>query len=356
MANVSIAIDLDHLLAPISEGAPAGAHLRYEGTYDRIREARREDDPTLPQGVWVTRLKSADWKGVTALCAEALEHRSKDLQLAVWLAEAWVQIHGFGGVASGVRLVSALCDRYWDTLFPALGDEGPEPRANLISWQDEVLARKLRLFPLAEIGEDQPPYTLADWEAGRRPGAPPAEGAELPGAEAFLARASLLDRSRWTSLFKAARAGLVEVDALERALAAHMESPPVLHRVRTVLRSLENLIEATIGLPQEERLPDVAAPAGGADSVAQPRTPGEVNAPRLPGAPLQSRADAYRQLTEAADYLLRTEPHSPVPYLVKRAISWGNMSLAELLAEFVASPDDLVSMYRLLGIRGRDES
>jgi predicted component of type VI protein secretion system len=78
-------------------------------------------------------------------------------------------------------------------------------------------------------------------------------------------------------------------------------------------------------------------------------------APQSPGATIRSRAEAYRVLAEAADYLLRTEPHSPVPYLVKRAISWGNMSLAELLSEFVASSDDLVTIYRLLGIRGREE-
>ena len=72
------------------------------------------------------------------------------------------------------------------------------------------------------------------------------------------------------------------------------------------------------------------------------------------GGPITSRTDAYVRLTEAADYLLRTEPHSPVPYLVKRAISWGNMSLAELLYEFVGNTDDLVAIQRLLGMRERE--
>ncbi|HSN98846.1 MAG TPA: hypothetical protein VLS89_11195, partial [Candidatus Nanopelagicales bacterium] len=162
---------------------------------------------------------------------------------------------------------------------------------------------------------------------------------------------TMLDRGRWTSLFGATRAALTAADELERALGAHLDSPPTLHRTRAVLRGLEGLIEATVGIPREEPLPDVAG--------AAPPEPGapRADAPpqRAPGAPLKSRAEAYRQLADAADYLLRTEPHSPVPYLVKRAISWGNMSLAELLAEFVGSPDDLVTIYRLLGIRGRDE-
>ena len=61
------------------------------------------------------------------------------------------------------------------------------------------------------------------------------------------------------------------------------------------------------------------------------KRPGE-RAERAAGAPT-SREDAYRQLLLIADYLARTEPHSPVPYLIKRAVEWGNKPLSELLAE-----------------------
>jgi hypothetical protein len=35
-------------------------------------------------------------------------------------------------------------------------------------------------------------------------------------------------------------------------------------------------------------------------------------------------------------------------------VGWGNMSLAELLMELVGAPDDLVTIQRLLGMRGRE--
>src|SRR4051812_43072758 len=85
------------LLAPISPEMPAGENLRYEELYDRIRNARRED-PDLPMGVWETDLKRADWSLVEALCTEALEQRTKDLQIAIWLLEARIVLHGFSGV------------------------------------------------------------------------------------------------------------------------------------------------------------------------------------------------------------------------------------------------------------------
>ncbi|WP_437755079.1 type VI secretion system protein TssA [Sorangium sp. So ce1389] len=345
MATGTISIDSERLLAPISQAAPAGEPLRYEGIYDRVREARREDDPTLPQGVWVTRLKTADWKLVAELCAEALERRSKDLQLGVWLADAWMQLGGLGAMAPGLRLIAGLCDRYWDAMFPTLDDDGIEARGNLVGWLDDALARKLRMLPLVEGSEERPPCTLADWESGRTDGTTAESGRSF---EALAARLSLVDRSRWTALHGEARIALSAAEMLERSLASRMDRPPVLHRTRSALRLLSSAAASAVGEPGSDA-PEPAVGESPAQAAAAPAPA------RGPGAAIRSRVEAYRQLNEAADYLLRTEPHSPVPYLVKRAISWGNMSLAELLGEFVSSADDLVAIYRLLGIRGREE-
>lgn len=69
-----------------------------------------------------------------------------------------------------------------------------------------------------------------------------------------------------------------------------------------------------------------------------------------PGA-LQSRAEAYQLLAIAADFLLNTEPHSPVPYLVKRAMAWGEMPLGQLLGELVPDTSGLASIQTLLGMK-----
>ena len=69
--------------------------------------------------------------------------------------------------------------------------------------------------------------------------------------------------------------------------------------------------------------------------------------------PIRNRTDAYRRLSEAADYLLRTEPHSPTPYLVKRAVEWGNMSLPELLQQIVRNEGELSEIDRLLRLTGK---
>ena len=66
--------------------------------------------------------------------------------------------------------------------------------------------------------------------------------------------------------------------------------------------------------------------------------------------PIRSRREAYRRLEEAADYLLRTEPHSPVPYMIKRAVAWGEMSFGELIMELMAEEGDKKRLLKLLGL------
>jgi type VI secretion system protein ImpA len=343
--------DIERLLKPIGADAKAGISLRYEGTYDKIREARREDDSSLPPGVWERPLKAADQSAVAALSADALEHRSKDLQIAAWLVEAWASLHGFLGAARGIALLAGLCDRFWDTMFPPLDDDNDEARARILDWVDDALARRLRAV---RLGDERGPFTLADWE--RASAEPRPDDAGAPSREALLARISLVGSAHWAAMHDAVSAALDAGETLSQILGARMESPPGLRRAEGALRAVQSLAA------------DVLKATGGRPAPAPAHAPTEAHrieasppielrgggAAPAPGS-ISSRADAYRWLTEAADYLLRTEPHSPVPYLVKRAIGWGNMSLAELLQEFIGSADDLISAHRLLGMRRRDE-
>ncbi len=47
-----MSIELAELLAPISPDRPCGEDVSFSDVYDRVREARRADDPSLRQGEW----------------------------------------------------------------------------------------------------------------------------------------------------------------------------------------------------------------------------------------------------------------------------------------------------------------
>jgi type VI secretion system protein ImpA len=109
----------EDLLAPIAGENPAGADLYYDKVFDQIKEARREDDESLPEGDMVlSQKKKADHRQVVKLAGDALAARSKDLRLAGWLAESQLRMEGKGScplhrAASGASadiLAHALSD------------------------------------------------------------------------------------------------------------------------------------------------------------------------------------------------------------------------------------------------------
>lgn len=63
-----------------------------------------------------------------------------------------------------------------------------------------------------------------------------------------------------------------------------------------------------------------------------------------------NREEAYRQLLVIAGYLARTEPHSPVPYLIRRGVEWGNKPLSELLGELISADAESRRLWTLLGV------
>ncbi|NRA90567.1 MAG: hypothetical protein HRU43_05510 [Simkaniaceae bacterium] len=68
---------------------------------------------------------------------------------------------------------------------------------------------------------------------------------------------------------------------------------------------------------------------------------------------LQSRQQAYELLSQIADYLSEIEPHSPTPYLIRRAVAWGDMSLGELMSELAQQSGDIQHAMRFLGMVDR---
>src|SRR5262245_16626261 len=97
----------DELLSPVPGGKPGGVDLRYDPIYDKIKEARREDDDA-PQGDWATERKTADWPLVIKLAKDALANKSKDLQIAAWLTEATLRREGFSGFGQSIDLLAGL--------------------------------------------------------------------------------------------------------------------------------------------------------------------------------------------------------------------------------------------------------
>jgi type VI secretion system protein ImpA len=90
--------------------------------------------------------------------------------------------------------------------------------------------------------------------------------------------------------------------------------------------------------PQKTETPERVAPVSGGLSL-QP----------------QDRADALRRLAAVAAFFRRTEPHSPVAYLVQRAVQWGDMPLEHWLEEVIKDDTVLAHVRETLGLKATEE-
>jgi type VI secretion system protein ImpA len=361
----SAPVDVDALLIPISAENPSGEWLRFDPVYDEIQRLRQEDDPNLPLGVWQRELKRADWRGVERVCTEVLTSRSKDLQVAAWLTEAWVHLHGFSGLASGVQVVAGLCRDFWETLYPAIEDGSCEYRVAPLTWLTRLTTPMLDT-PLTHPATEEPSVfgwkewvnalRLAKLSVKDQQALPKATAAGVVTQQKFLVAVSLTSGAWYESLNAELTAALTALDALDSVAVEKCgaQEAPSLTPLREMLQSIESFAARVIRervekgeLTASEPPPEVEEPMIEEHDPAASPPPG----PRLAAGPIASRAEAYRALNEASEYLLRTEPHSPVPYLVRRAIAWGNMSLVELLEELLAKNADVNTVYALLGMK-----
>ena len=359
---------LDALLAPISPGAPCGEAARYDAVCMEIRLLREEDDPSLPMGQWERPLRRADWPLIELRCGDMLAARSKDLQIAAWLLEAWLRQRGFTGLFHGLRLVDALLRTYWPELHPVIEDDGDvDARLAPLEWLNESLSASVRVHaPLLVLGGKLPPLTLADWERMTALDVAPGHGAAgepgQGGDEAPLTRADIV-RAATHMGGELAGTGAAVAHSLDclAGLAALLDTrlgaqAPRLLKLRGVLEAVQRVLlqlrdaQAHDAAPEDEA-PEPAGLAGGEEEGdALPLAPAAASPAPAPPR-WRNRAEAYATLEALAEYLAQIEPHSPTPFLIRRAVNWGRMPLPEVIAEIIREEGDLNRLVNVLGIR-----
>lgn len=95
---------------------------------------------------------------------------------------------------------------------------------------------------------------------------------------------------------------------------------------------------------------DQAMPTAG-DEGAVMMTSGSGVALNLSDSSLATKEAALASLAQISAFFRRTEPHSPVAYLLERAVTWANMPLEEWLAEVVRDEGTLSSIRERVGMK-----
>lgn len=368
MASVESAppvIEFETLLKPISEEKPSGEPMQYSGLYDEIREARRADKD-VPQGEWQTELKVADFRKVLSLAIPALSTQTKDLQICVWLCEALAAQNGFVGLRDGLQLIRQIEEIFWETFYPEIDEGDMEARANAIDWLDKTLALTIKKISLT-AGQG---LSYISWEESQVFNIPE----NLEGLE-------YNEQNKWKELKKQAEnekrittdIWRAQVGSGNRAFYEHLNLALVeswnelksldktneekfdrnqMPSVRELDQSLDGIRTLVGKILEEKRL---AEPDEVEEELVETTEVGEdgemvmVKKGAVAVGAIQNRKDALKRLEDIAKYFHENEPHSPVSYLVERAVKWGNMPLQDWLQDVIKDEQMIYNLRQTLG-------
>lgn len=337
----------DDLLTPIPGPNPAGENLRYAPLYDKIKEARRQDDDA-PQGEWRRERKLADWPLTIKLVTDALAHKTKDLQLAAWLVEAWLRRDGVAGLKDGLDLLRGLVENFWDTLYPELEDGDAEFRATPLQWVGDKLEAAVKETPLTrnklnfiQFKESRAVGYEADAADNETKAAARQEAiadGKITG-EDFDAAFDATPKSFYANLLENCDAVRESIDSLTETCDSRFgDVSPSFGRLRNVIEEARQTVHILLQKKRETEPDAVAEPEAESASEPEPEfepvasptaaaaaAPARAPIRKSPAGEPASREDAIAQIVAAARFIRREEPYSPVPYLMLRGLRWGEL-------------------------------
>ena len=359
---------LTPLLKKLSALAPCGKELTHSPLYDEIKKLRARENNELPKGVWQENESKADWYRIDKICTHVLCHESKDLQVAIWLSEAWFFLYGLNGFFQGIHLISGLLENFWDTLYPCL--ETPEDRGHLLSWFSKIMADALLTLHISEPhtpGLDV--YSFADHVDAQyldslsqkqkdpqrflqREGRPLKKDVQKSISDTLITFYDTLahdlhkvqDVLRQLEQFFIRKVGnsqegcfreldnqLTDIcDTLPTFKRSSKTPPQKKNNAQSVLRALKKGLNIeSFPAPIEKNLPE-----NNKDTPETTNTHSKNKDAVPPLPPLSSRHNAYALLKEIDLYLAEQDPQSPVPHLLKRIHTWENKSFPEIANDF----------------------
>ncbi|MET0068555.1 MAG: type VI secretion system protein TssA [Candidatus Thiodiazotropha sp.] len=330
-AGLTATIDLEKLLTPVSDEAPAGTDLEYDpifGDMERAAEGKEEQE----FGDTVIPAEDPDWRELKKRALQVVE-QSKDLRAAVHLTRALMHTDGFAGFADGLSLIKGYIENYWESLHPQLDPEDnndPTLRINtLINLCDPIdtlgAVSKIPLVSSTVMGK----YSYRDIQiALGNLQATDADNQEvaLDQVDAAFRECPSEESQRTLSQIRAAIESVTGIESRLNELVG-VDNAPNLQSLTEHLTLLEKEVATRTGvdIPAEGSSPD----GSGAAAQQQGSSPGVIN----------SRDDVISALERINQYYRKHEPSSPIPLLLDRAKRLVKMDFYEIVQDL--APDGM---------------
>ena len=342
----------DDLLEPIEGENPSGPNLQYDKIFDQIKEARQEDDDSIPAGSWERAPKKADRVLVIKVAGDALAKRTKDLRLAGWYIESLVRKEGLGVLVPSIELVLKLEENFWDTIHPEPDedDKSLDLRVGAVEGFASLLAASLKVSALTRDKIDWFGYTDAraiGFEADAT------NDAKRAARKDAVDRGKLTGEDLQKSIDGTPKAFYAETEAtLVRSLELaddldrfheekYGDDYPSLGKLKSGLEELKVIVSTILNEkrktdPDPVEVVEEEAVEGAEEGETVIGEDGEpvvkvAKARRTaPSGTPTDKEDAYLQVAACAELVLEVDATSAVPYLLCTALRFGETRSANL--------------------------
>ncbi|HUQ95331.1 MAG TPA: type VI secretion system protein TssA [Bryobacteraceae bacterium] len=350
---------VEELLNPIPGPSPSGENVRYAPAFDKLKEARR------PGGDWLSDAVAVDYSVVAKHCEDFLLKKTKDLQIAVWLTEAWLVKQGFSGFQNGLLLIKGMMEKFWDTLYPELEEDGDTGlRLAPIDWLGGYLDLAIKKVPLSKGGhnliqykESQmvgPPdpekqYEDPEWENKKKAYDVAVAEGKLT-SDVFDAGFQKTPKDYYVQLTATVASVLESLDSLNTLCEEKFSSePPSFSKIRVALEEIQitanSLLEQKRKLePDPEDVTDEQTSEATDDETSEETAEETVTVARVKkkkklvgGIEPESHEEAGDRVSAVANWLRAQDPQNPSSYSLLRGYRWG-----ELRASGSTAPDQML--------------
>ena len=336
---------LDDINTPVSDNEPAGRDLSLTGELLELELLAKPMPSINVDGKRVANDFSEhepDWTKLESRCEDLLKV-TRDLRIATFYSAALLRAHGIQGLAHGLELIRKMIIASGYRVRP---QGAPDDRAvSLERWytiaalgvpykQEGDLLRMIEGIRLVPLGKNKSlPCRYLDVVTARNQ-AGGADAAMVERLRAVWKKIPVEERASVNLSVSSALSALAEIEAVlleqtpEDLVPVGASSTP-LHGLALELKGLLDFINGSNPQPKV----GASVPAEGPVAI-----PGEIH----------SRADAIRLLQQAAEFFRKTEPSSPIPYFVDRAVRLVDRDFMGLLGDLV--PDAVAKFESLAGV------
>ena len=374
-------MDYKELLQAIDGDSSVGSYLKADrSAYRSLRNAfnaaqssfrRLTETPESSIDEALFEENQQNWLTVNQACWQTLTEKSKDIEIYCW----WVmslafQKQAIEKISSALETLVDFLDVFWPDVHPYLPDE----KLSSTNADEQQKQRvELQLRPLIQLlGES-------------------ANSGLLFMPLQMMSLVADIDHGQYFSATKANQLASLKSQAQQKFPQVNTETTDTIKALDLAISSLELLdawLQKTVSSLATQTISTIFLKANLTDNLQAIKylvadcyavwpldspqvspvneTPTEtvqeeslpINQPSLPVGPslvtpsvseqLNNRDHAFQELRKIADYFAKQEPHSPISFLLEKAIRWGYMSLPELMLELVEGNDKVLNQINLV--------